>query len=1620
MDKGDSARTARRSWALAAGVRQRTAALALGLLAALAIPGQAAPSPPSVMARAPAMTARAAAEIATLGQIDTRRNGALMKLDSALHLALLRQRGDRRLAALPRLRTLKPDADGRVLVDLSLRRGGDVAAVLRRLSDLHAPLISSKRIAHDSRTVRTRLALADLESLARLPAVSRIRRGIPARTSRDRHPPLPGPVGLDKPPGPRPGPVAAALNRSEGLRTHGVDDAFAQFGANGGGQRICVLSDGVDSLAASQTSGDLPADLLVLPGQQGAGDEGTAMLEIVHDLAPAARLGFATAFGSAASFAQNILDLAAAGCTVIVDDVLYLDESPWQDGPIAQSVDTVTAAGVSYVSSAGNEGNRRDRTSGTWEGDFRASALPAPAPLAGAGVLHDFGDGGQSLLIEAGSSGTPAVLIWAEHYTLDGGDAATDYNLYLLDGGLNNVLAASTDRQDGLSGDDLPVEFIDGVSTGDRLVVVQAGGPTLDRPPFNLLVFRGEIDALLATAGATRGHSAAAAAYSTAATPAAVADSAITPDGPFPNLFTPVNVTEAFSSDGPRRLLLDAAGNLLTPGNRSYASGGITRRKPDFTAADGVTTSVPGYAPFFGTSAAAPHAAAIAALVRGARPALPAADLRQALTATAIDIEAPGFDGDSGVGIVMPGPALSLLGATPQPALIVERFATAQASGDGDSAIEPGETHTVTLDLRNDGTVPARGIVATLSTSSPEVGIVDGEASYPDLAAGAGASRSTLRFRVGSGLPCGSAVPLRLSVAYNGNGSPLVEQRQLATGSAGTPVSYRYAGPPVAIPDFGAPVSAALTVAGQPVGVRDVTLAIDGSACTTAAGATTVGLDHSYVSDLVVELVGPGGDAAIAIDRAGDGGSNFCQVRLDDAGGVTPIQLAFGSEAPYTGIWTPASPLRSALGGSSDGNGTWALRVQDTAGADSGSIRAWTLNLTSATCDAVIAPPAVTGVDRSGSSPVNATSVGYTVSFDEAVTGVDAGDFRLATSGALSGSVASVSGSGRSYTVTVGDILGSGQLRLDVDNDGSIASVATGTPLAAGYTRGQRYTIDQAAPVATVGVAGDQSDPVTTGPVRFAVTLSELSTDFDADDLILGGTAGATSTAVSGSGLAYEVAVSGMTANGTVTLQVRAGACVDAVGNASAASNVASANHAGVLPTVGYTRAAQTVVEGSGSGSTVVTITATLDAASAAEVSVPVTLGAAGTAARPDDFSLSASRLAFPAGLTVATITATVVRDAIEEADETVVLQLGTPTGAVIGSPATQTVTIVNDDDTTATPFAFTAIAGATPGATVTSAPIVIDGLNQPVAIAITGGSYSIDGAAFTRAAGSIGNGQPVRVRLVASDQFSTLATATLTVGGASASFSVTTTAADSTPGAFSFAPVADAAPGSLQISNAITVAGINTAAAISVTGGRYRVNGGDATSADGTVVAGDTVTVQQNASTTFGGIATATLSIGGVSAGYTVTTRAADRQPDAFSFTDAVDVVPGALLSSNAITIGGIDTAAAIMVSDGGRYSLNGEAFVGTPGTVQAGDRVVVQVTAAASHATPVSTTLTVGSGGTARSDTWTVTTAAAPAMASGGGAPGSAVLASFGLMALWRRRRRGSGQPGVAKTRC
>lgn len=181
------------------------------------------------------------------------------------------------------------------------------------------------------------------------------------------------------------------------------DVARAAFGVTGAGVKVGVLSDSFNCLGgapAGVASNDLsPVQVIQeISSCTGATDEGRAMLEIVHDVAPGASLAFASAFNGTASFANNIIALGANGAKVIVDDVIYLTEPMFQDGPIAQAVDTVVGSGSAYFSSAGNQA-RFSYESVFRPGMVRANgSIPsAPgAPTFFGGLTHDFDPSGST------------------------------------------------------------------------------------------------------------------------------------------------------------------------------------------------------------------------------------------------------------------------------------------------------------------------------------------------------------------------------------------------------------------------------------------------------------------------------------------------------------------------------------------------------------------------------------------------------------------------------------------------------------------------------------------------------------------------------------------------------------------------------------------------------------------------------------------------------------------------------------------------------------------------------------------------------------------------------------------------------------------------------------------------------------------------------------------------------------------------------------------------------------------------------------------------------------------------------------------------------------------------
>jgi Subtilase family/HYR domain len=585
-----------------------------------------------VLLAAEPLSKSASLQIQAVEDEKARRTPAQNKMDSQFVYALKKKAVGVATRAAPQLQpNVEILADGRVLVDITATVSDELLAQIKKLG---GEVISSFA---QYNAIRALVPLTSLEHLAERRDVRFIERAAMGTTNTG---------SVD----------------GEGDTTHRAIGARAVFGVTGAGVNVGVLSDSVDFLLASQTLVDLGA-VTILPGQSGvpATGEGTAMLEIVHDLAPGSPLFFATANGAPAAMATNITNLGAAGCNIIVDDVTYFNESPFQDGPISVAVNAFSAAGGLYFSSARNSGNLKDGTSSTWEGDFADGGAAGP-PVTGAGRLHNFGGGATFNTLNTvpiRPNNRRADLFWADPL----GGSANDYDLFVLDATGTTLVQASTTAQTGTQD---PYEFVGGnvapLVAGQRLVIVQRTGAA----GRFLHLDAGRCTLAIATAGCVRGHNAsgAANAFSVAATSAL---------NSFPNAFSggALNPVETFSSDGPRRIFFDAAGNPITPGNFS-STGGLVLQKPEITAADQVTSSAavstgcsfsppitPCFTPFGGTSAAAPHAAAIAALLLSYAPGLTPAQVRTALMSTALDIEAPGFDINSGAGIVMAFQALN-------------------------------------------------------------------------------------------------------------------------------------------------------------------------------------------------------------------------------------------------------------------------------------------------------------------------------------------------------------------------------------------------------------------------------------------------------------------------------------------------------------------------------------------------------------------------------------------------------------------------------------------------------------------------------------------------------------------------------------------------------------------------------------------------------------------------------------------------------------------------------------------------------------------------------------------------------------------------------------------------
>lgn len=433
------------------------------------------------------------------------------------------------------------------------------------------------------------------------------------------------------------------------------------FDTKGEGIKIGVISNSYNTQPGNPAqidvlNGDLPGpgnpdsnftpvQVVDYPGGVQS-DEGRAMLQIIHDIAPKAELMFRTGFISAGNMAQGIRDLQQNGCDIAVDDITYVTEPFFKDGLIAQAVNEVKTLGVTYFTSAGNFGDR------SYEGIF--NPVPAPAPLTG--NAHDFSNGDiyQSISLTPGNY--LVVLQWEDDfYSINQNQAGTqnDLDIYLT---YDNGVTLFGCNRSNLNGDPIEVlPFTVSQNTNSNILITRSAGNS-SNVHFKYIFFRGAptfneyhtgSSTIVGQGNATGAITLGAVLYSN--TPPFGVDPA---------------TKASFSSTG---------GTLMN---------GVAREKPDLCAPNGGNTTVNLGGPdiegdnlpnFFGTSAAAPHAAGAAALIMSAHQkfygtGMTPDSVRNILIHNANDMYTPGFDFLSGYGLLDADACIRRF-ANPQPVI---------------------------------------------------------------------------------------------------------------------------------------------------------------------------------------------------------------------------------------------------------------------------------------------------------------------------------------------------------------------------------------------------------------------------------------------------------------------------------------------------------------------------------------------------------------------------------------------------------------------------------------------------------------------------------------------------------------------------------------------------------------------------------------------------------------------------------------------------------------------------------------------------------------------------------------------------------------------------------------
>ncbi|BAJ73726.1 subtilisin-like serine protease [Microbacterium testaceum StLB037] len=481
-----------------------------------------------------------------------------------------------------------------------------------------------------------------------------------------------------------------------------ADIARERFGVDGTGVKVGVISDSFARTSApgATVEDDIANGLLPGPGnpcghetpvhvvrEAAAGtDEGRAMVQLVHGIAPGAELAFASVDeGHAASVIEAIEMLVADGADVIVDDVEPKNEPVFQRSPVGEAIARANAAGVAYFSAAGNStmtatqprpGQTASPINGWETSAYRPMACPDEVVTAAQAqgwdtpvdcLDADPGEGTDATLgyTVPGNGGITVDVQWGEPLgrvsgllvpvvTVDGQALATPPTR-MLDGtpGFTVTLPASA----------TPME----VEIAVARIVVPDAETSLPLPPISVLF--GQNAALQSAeywrsagddiVGRTNtGHPGDPATLSIGAAPAA---------DPFD--------AEFFSSYGP---VVWAFGPATADPPSTILAPRPVLTKPDVLSVDrarnsvlGMSTDEPGVKLFIGTSAAAPNAAAVAALVLSKAPDLGQEGLRSLLTSTAYPLDAPNdfvsVANSVGAGLIDAEAALAALPPAPTP-----------------------------------------------------------------------------------------------------------------------------------------------------------------------------------------------------------------------------------------------------------------------------------------------------------------------------------------------------------------------------------------------------------------------------------------------------------------------------------------------------------------------------------------------------------------------------------------------------------------------------------------------------------------------------------------------------------------------------------------------------------------------------------------------------------------------------------------------------------------------------------------------------------------------------------------------------------------------------------------